>query len=131
MHKKMKIKITFKPKESKPIDLQCEIAKTLGQKTRGLMNRESLPEDQGMFFPFMVSWIRLFWMKNVKIPLDIIFINRQKRIIAIYEAPVEKGFFLRNYWSKGFCKYVVECNMGFCKKHNISKGTIIEIKKEN
>jgi hypothetical protein len=131
MQKKKTINITFKNKDSETVILQCEIAKTLSQKMKGLMHRETLPKEQGMFFPFLIPWIRFFWMKNVKIPLDIIFINRHRKIIAVYEAPVETGFLLKNYWSKGFCKYVVECNIGFCKKHNISKGRIIEIKKED
>ena len=125
MQKKKTINITFKTQGSKTVNLQCEIARTLSQKMKGLMQRETLPKEQGMFFPFLIPWIRFFWMKNVKIPLDIIFINRHRKIIAIYEAPVETGFLLKNYWSKGFCKYVVECNRGFCKNHSILIGTEI------
>ena len=70
-------------------------------------------------------------MKNVLIPLDIIFINRKLEIIYIHEAPIDKGIFHKIYWSHGFCKYVVETNIGFCKKNNIVKGLKIEIKKIN
>jgi uncharacterized protein len=120
-------KIIFKTKNKKEIPFECEHAKSFFQKTKGLMNRKELSENKGMFFSFCFPWIRFFWMKNVKIPLDIIFINHKKEIIKIYEAPVETGFFCKNYCSMGFCKYVVETNMGFCKKHNISKGDKIII----
>ncbi len=119
-------KITFYPNTAEPVSLKCEIAKTFSAKMKGLMYTESLPNDEGMFFPFLLPWHRFFWMKNVKIPLDIIFINRKSEIIAIYEAPVEQGFFHKIYWSHGFCKYVVECNKGFCKQNNILIGNKIK-----
>lgn len=122
--------LIFYSKRSNPVTLHCEVAKTISEKMKGLMHREELATDKGMIFLFLFPWIRFFWMKNVKIPLDIIFVNRHLEIISIYEAPVETGFFYKNYWSHGFCKYVVECNRGFCKKHNIVKGTRIEIRLE-
>ena len=107
-------------KNSKIIkSIQCEVAQTFIQKTKGLMDRDELSKDKGMLFIFLFPWIRTFWMKNVKIPLDIIFINKDKKIIKIYQAPVEKRIAYRLYWSRGFCKYVIETNMGFCKKNGI------------
>ena len=114
-------------KSGKIVNIKCEIAKTFFEKMKGLMYRETLPEDEGMVFPFLLPWHRFFWMKNVKIPLDIIFINRKLEIIIIYEAPIEKGLFNKIYWSQGFCKYVIECNKGFCKKNDISKGNNLKL----
>ena len=119
--------ITFYTKDSEKINLHCEIAKNLFQKMKGLMHRKSLPENRGMLFTFLIPWHRFFWMKNVKIPLDIIFVNRNFEIISIHEAPVEPGILYKNYWSHGFCKYVVEINMGFCKKNGIKKADKIKI----
>jgi len=123
--------VTFYPKNSKPISLNCEIAKSFKSKMKGLMHREYLAEDSGMIFTFLIPWHRFFWMKNVKIPLDIIFVNRKNKIIHIQEAPVESGLFNKSYWSHGMCKYVIETNIGFCKKNNIISGSKIDIKKEN
>lgn len=122
-----KIKIVFKPKNQKKITVECEHAKNFIQKTKGLMYKKKLEDNHGMFFSFFIPWIRFFWMKNVFIPLDIIFINSKKEIIKIHEAPVEKGLFYKSYFSHGFCKYVIECNLGFCKKNGIFKGDIIDI----
>ena len=105
-----------------------EIADTEEERRKGLMFREALCEECGMLFVFDHPQKYGFWMKNVKIPLDIIFINRKFEIITIYEAPIESGFFYKQYWSKGFCKYVIECNIGFCKKNKITNGTKIKIK---
>jgi len=119
--------VTFYPEKSKPVKLRCEIADTIPKKIKGLMNKESLAKNHGMLFTFLIPWQRFFWMKNVKIPLDIIFVNRKNKIIKIYEAPVEKGFFYKMYGSHGFCKYVIETNMGFCKNHKIINGTKLKI----
>jgi len=122
-----KINVDFYNKNTRKGNLKCEIAKTIFEKTKGLMYREKLSEKNGMLFTFSVPLIRLFWMKNVRIPLDIIFVNRKKRIIKIYEAPVEKNIIYKLYWSHGFCKYVIETNRSFCKKHNINKNDKIRI----
>jgi len=119
--------ITFHRTKSSSISIKCEIANSFSDKMKGMMHRESLPINQGILFPFLIPWHRFFWMKNVKIPLDIIFVNRNLEIIYIHEAPVEKGFFQKMYWSHGFCKYVVETNMGFCKKNKILIGSKIKI----
>jgi uncharacterized membrane protein (UPF0127 family) len=121
------IKVTFHTNDSKNITLECEIAKSIRSKMKGLMHRESLEGNKGMFFQFFVPWHRFFYMKNVKIPLDIIFVNRKNRIITIHEAPVESGPNYKLYWSHGLCKYVIETNLGFCKKNNIKTGNRIEI----
>ena len=120
-------RIIFHLENNETVFLDCEIAKTITQKMKGLMHRDKLDENRGMLFPFSYPWFRFFWMKNVKIPLDIIFVNRHMRIIKISEAPVEDRLINRQYYSHGLCKYVIESNMGFCKKNNIKKNIKIEI----
>jgi len=121
------IKVEFYEKNKIKGNLNCEVAQTFTEKTKGLMFREKLSEKRGMFFSFTLPWTRTFWMKNVKIPLDIIFVNRKKKIIRIYEAPVEKKVLYKLYWSAGFCKYVIETNKGFCSKNKIKNSDKIRI----
>lgn len=123
------VTVTFYPIGLPPAPLSCEVARSVRRKMRGLMYRESLGKNKGMLFPFIVSWYRGFWMKNVLIPLDIIFINKHLQVITIYEAAVDHRVLPKTYWSRRFCKYVVECNRGFCKEYGISSGTDIQIKK--
>lgn len=59
-----------------------EVAETPQQQATGLMARESLPDDRGMLFPFEPARPVSFWMKNVLIPLDMIFIH-DGEIVAI------------------------------------------------
>ena len=60
-----------------------EVAETRDQQARGLMFRTSMGPDEGMLFPFEEARDASFWMKNTVIPLDIIFIGRDHRILNI------------------------------------------------
>jgi uncharacterized membrane protein (UPF0127 family) len=62
-----------------------EIADTEAAREKGLMYRKSLPEGQGMLFDFHQEQSVGFWMKNTYIPLDMIFIRGDGRILRIAE----------------------------------------------
>lgn len=62
--------------------IQLEVAKTLDQQALGLMYRPSLDANRGMLFPFTPARPVSFWMKNVVIDLDMVFV-REGKIIAI------------------------------------------------
>lgn len=63
----------------------AEVASTETQRAKGLMFRENLPKDKAMLFVFLEKGVYNFWMKNCKIPLDIIFLDENKRVVAIKE----------------------------------------------
>jgi uncharacterized membrane protein (UPF0127 family) len=62
-----------------------EIADTDATRERGLMYRRELPEGRGMLFDFFRDQPVGFWMKNTYIPLDMIFIRGDGRIVSIAE----------------------------------------------
>jgi uncharacterized membrane protein (UPF0127 family) len=62
-----------------------ELATTEAEREKGLMYRKSLPEGQGMLFDFQRDQEVGFWMKNTYIPLDMIFIRGDGRILRIAE----------------------------------------------
>lgn len=104
------------------VTLDVEIAKTPGQLSKGLMNRASLPEGSGMLFVFPDSSERTFWMKNTLIPLDIIFISSDTRIVNIERAFPCKSDPCPLYRSRGGAMYVLEVNGGFAEAHGIKEG---------
>lgn len=55
--------------------VQLEVAQTPEEQAMGLMYRSSLADDRGMLFPFRPARPVQFWMKNVTIPLDMVFLN--------------------------------------------------------
>jgi uncharacterized membrane protein (UPF0127 family) len=122
--KKEVIEITFSKKNLK---VKAEIAETLWEQTRGLMGRKHLGEFEGMLFVFNDEAPRSFWMKNTYIPLDLIFISQEKKIVEIkpnFEPCQESNCPI--YRSQASVKYVLEVNAGFCEKHQIGIGDQLE-----
>lgn len=62
--------------------IELEVAQTPKQQALGLMFRKSLADNRGMLFPFQNQRVARFWMKNVFIPLDMIFLNGD-RVVGI------------------------------------------------
>ena len=65
------------------VKIHAEVADTPKKRAEGLMYREHLAKDRGMLFTFGQAQPWTFWMKNTKIPLDIIWMNEKKQIIHI------------------------------------------------
>ena len=91
----------------------------------GMQHRISLPENDGAVFEFSTIEDHAFWMKNVKIPLDIIFLDLSYRVIHIHahakpmsEEPIRSG-------RPVAC--VLEANAGWCAKNGVTLGTLVEI----
>jgi uncharacterized protein len=110
--------------------IRAELALTPDQWQRGLMFRKSLPENSGMLFVFPDEAIQSFWMKNTLIPLDMIFISANDRVVDI------KNNFLPcttdpcpTYQSVLPAKYVLEVNAGMVQKEGIAIGDQAMIKK--
>lgn len=66
--------------------INLEVAQTPQQQAMGLMFREALPDDRGMFFPFEEARIARFWMNNVPVALDMIFV-KDDRVVEVTTAP--------------------------------------------
>jgi uncharacterized protein len=67
----------------KPHRFMVELARSDTEQTRGLMFRTKLGADEGMLFPYRQPRLLSFWMRNTVIPLDIIFIGPDRRILNI------------------------------------------------
>jgi uncharacterized membrane protein (UPF0127 family) len=67
-----------------PVRFQVEVAGDEASQERGLMYRRSLAPDAGMLFDFHQPSMATFWMKNTRVPLDMIFIRSDATISTIH-----------------------------------------------
>lgn len=91
-----------------------EIAKTDYEIQTGLMYRDSMKENQGMLFVFNDVRERNFYMKNTRIPLDLIFIDHNKRVVSFQEnaKPMDES----GLPSNAVAQFVLEVNAGLAQK---------------
>ena len=107
--------------------IQAEIADSFKGRQRGLMFREKLAESQGMLFIFEDEDIQTFWMKNMVLPLDIIWIDAQKRIVDIRENVQPCRQTCENIVPVAKAKYVLEVKAGFVKVNMIKLGDKVRL----
>ena len=96
--------------DSTKIKIDIEIADTDFDIETGLMYRTSMKPNQGMLFVFEDERERYFYMKNTKIPLDLIFINSHNKIVSFQKNA--KPFDETTLPSNAPAKYVLEVNSG-------------------
>ena len=97
-----------------------EMATTEEEKTTGLMYRKELADGKGMLFDFSPEQQVSMWMKNTYIPLDMIFIRADGRILRIAKNPEPQSTAIIR--SGGPAKGVLEVIAGTAKKYGIAPG---------
>ncbi len=116
----------FKVSDSTEIKLDIEIADTEFDEQTGLMYRESMEINQAMLFVFEDERERYFYMKNTKIPLDIIYFNANKTIVSFQKNT--KPFDESSLPSNKPAKYVLEVNAGLADAWALAIGDSISYK---
>jgi uncharacterized membrane protein (UPF0127 family) len=105
---------------------QVEVARTPEQQAQGLMFRESLPANSGMIFLFPEGGLHKFWMKNTMIPLDMIWMDPQGKVLFVSaNTPPCKADPCPNYGPEVPASSVLEIAGGMAKKERIAVGASI------
>jgi len=103
--------------------IQVEIAADDASRAHGLMDRASMPADHGMLFVFPDSQIRTFWMKDTLIPLDMLFFDANRRLVAVQaDAEPCKADPCQLYPSNTPARYVLELNAGAVAQLGLREG---------
>lgn len=97
-----------------------ELARTDATRTRGLMYRTSLPDDEGMLFTWPEERPRSFWMRNTCIPLDMLFVAGDGTIAGIIEQVPVLNLASRTVPCPA--QYVLEVNAGWTREHGVVAG---------
>jgi len=105
-------------------ELTVEVPRTYEEFSRGLMFRESLPEDRGMLFVFGEDTQTGFWMKDTSIALSIAFIAEDGTILDIQEM---EPLSTEAYQPLGPYRYALEVNQGWFRRHGFGPGDRVEV----
>jgi len=101
-----------------------EIADDDAERARGLMFRDAMAADHGMLFIHDSEEPQSYWMKNTKIPLDILYFNHERRLVSAQEGvpPCSAGDQCPPYPSEGSALYVLELNAGMAQSLRVKAG---------
>lgn len=102
-----------------------EIATDDASRTHGLMDRTSMPADHGMLFVFPDDAARTFWMKDTLIPLDMLFLDADRRVVTVrVNARPCTADPCTLYSSTEPARYVLELNAGVASELGVREGDI-------
>jgi uncharacterized protein len=106
-----------------PLTLKVEVASTDAQRQTGMMFREQLGDEEGMLFVFPSERRNSFWMHNTLIPLDMVFIDSEWKVVGIVERAEPLTDDPRGV--PKMSQYVLEVNGGFAARHGLSTDTVV------
>lgn len=105
-----------------------DVADTSTERAKGLMYVQEMREDRGMFFVFEESGKHSFWMKNTYIPLDIVWIDENGKVVYIKEGaqPCETEV-CDLFTPDKEAKYALEINSGKAKEVGLKVGESVNM----
>jgi len=110
--------------DGRTVRVRVEVVRTPADLARGLMHREKLDADAGMLFLFDRTQVLSFWMKNTLIPLDMIFIGEDRRVVGVVHNAEPLTTVQRSVGAPS--RYVLEVNAGFAAQRGVGPGSLVE-----
>src|SRR6516225_77193 len=110
--------------ETGPHRFTVEDAETPAQMEQGLMFRKTMPPDAGMLFAYKTPTLATMWMRNTLIPLDMLFVDAQGRIVNIQERAVPQS--LDVIAAAAPVRAVIELNGGTAARLGIAPGDRVQ-----
>lgn len=106
--------------------VKLELALDDATRAQGMMYRDHMAEDQGMLFLFSTTGEYPFWMKNTLIPLDMIWIDQDKRVVHIeHNVQPCKADPCPSYPPGAMSRYVLEVAGGVAARHRLANGQVL------
>lgn len=112
--------------------LNIEVVQSLIDRERGLSGRESLAVNAGMLFVFEKPGLYGFWMKGMKFPIDILWLDENLRVVDIKEKAEPSSYSItspQNFVPQDAAKFVLEANAGFASYAGVKISNQAEILK--
>ncbi|MCY4486579.1 MAG: DUF192 domain-containing protein [Deltaproteobacteria bacterium] len=114
--------VIFEGPDGVKATFSVEVARTPEKRRWGLMYRQDLGNDEGMLFIFPDESDHSFWMKNTPLSLDMIFMDRRRRVVGIIHDTVP--FSTRSVRVGVASRYVLEVRAGVARRHHIAVGDV-------
>ncbi len=99
--------------------IEAEVAATDAHRQLGLMNRKSMPQQQGMLFVFNHENAHCMWMRNTLLPLSVAFLDAEGAIINIEDMQPQTE---TNHCARKPARYALEMNLGWFAQRGIKPG---------
>ena len=107
---------------------QVELALDDASRMRGLMFRDQMAATHGMLFAFDQQEPQAFWMRNTRIPLDIMYFDEALRLVSVAAgAPPCTTKSCPSYPSKGPARFVLELNAGHAHRLGLQRGDVLTL----
>lgn len=107
-------------------ELLVDVADTNEERMKGLSGRERLGENQGLLFIFDVSDLYGIWMKNMKFPIDILWVDEKFQVVDTRENVLPESF-PEIFYPISPAKYVIEVPAGWVEKSGIKNGAMVNL----
>lgn len=114
------------------VEIIADVAATNDQRSKGLAVKDNLSENEGMLFVFSAEREHSFWMKSMKFPIDIIWLDSHKEVVHVEHSlePCASDSPCQTYKPYDDSLYVLETVAGFAEKHKVTDGTLVEFSLE-
>ncbi len=109
--------------------IYADIANTSEERERGLGGRPFIKDNEGMLFVFDNPDFYTFWMKDMVFPIDIIWLDKEFRVVDVTENVLPSSFpeaFKPSYKAL----YVLEVQSGFFEAQSLEEGSLLKVKME-
>ena len=106
------------------VTLHVEVADEPGERSQGLMNRDSMPDDAGMLFVWPEDTESGFWMKDTLIPLSIAFVTAGGVVIDVQDMEPQSEEFHR---APRPYRYAVEVNQGWFGDSDVRVDDLLQL----
>ena len=109
-------------------NMTADLALTSEQREKGLSVKDKLRENEAMLFVFEESAKHSFWMKDMKFPIDIMWLDSDGKVVHVEKRlePCISVFTCTSYSPSRDSQFVLETVAGFTQRHNVSVGTDID-----
>jgi uncharacterized protein len=106
-----------------------EVADDNAERARGLMFRDLLDEGHGMLFIHEREEPQAYWMKNTRIPLDILYFDNERALVSQQRdvPPCSAGNACPSYPSRAPARYVLELNAGEAARLDLHDGAVLQL----